>query len=83
MWFYIQNKCDASSLFKLFDVAATGTISAMNLKKIARELGIVISEEELNEMIKRADVDDDGTVSEKEFTDFMMKTIQQFLFIVS
>lgn len=48
----------------------------MNLKKIARELGIVISEEELNEMIKRADVDDDGTVSEKEFTDFMMKTIQ-------
>ena len=60
----------------MFDVAAVGSITASNLKKIARELGITVSEEELNEMIKRADVDGDGEVSEKEFTDFMMQTNQ-------
>ena len=57
----------------MFDVAAVGSITVSNLKKIARELGISVSEEELNEMIKRADVDGDGEVSEKEFTDFMMQ----------
>ena len=73
---YLQNKCDAPSLFKLFDVAAVGSINVSNLKKIARELGISVKEEELEEMIKRADVDGDGEVSEKEFIEFMLKTIQ-------
>ncbi|KAK8824165.1 Centrin [Blastocystis sp. ATCC 50177/Nand II] len=70
------NKCDAASLFKLFDVAANGSIRSSDLKKIARELGVDVKEEELDEMIKAADADGDGAVSEKEFTEFMMKTIQ-------
>ena len=53
----------------MFDVAAVGSIKVSNLKKIARELGISVKEEELEEMIKRADVDGDGEVSEKEFID--------------
>ena len=40
-----------------------------------RELGVEIKEEELEEMIKRADQDDDGEVSEREFADFMMKAM--------
>ena len=46
------------------------------MKKIARELGVDVQEEEFEEMIKAADADGDGAVSEKEFTEFMMKTIQ-------
>ena len=46
------------------------------MKKIARELGVDVKEEELEEMIKAADANGDGAVSEKEFTEFMMKTIQ-------
>ena len=60
----------------MFDVAANGSIRSSDLKKIARELGVDVKAEELEEMIKAADADGDGAVSEKEFTDFMMKTIQ-------
>ncbi|CBK25031.2 uncharacterized protein [Blastocystis hominis] len=70
-----SNKCDAASLFRLFDVGATGSVRVSDLKKVARELGIEIKEEELEEMIKRADQDDDGEVSEREFADFMMKAM--------
>ena len=66
----------------MFDVSAQGSITVSNLKKIARELGITINEEELNEMIKRADGDNDGEVNEKEFTDFMMKNIQYCVFSI-
>ena len=64
----------------MFDVAATGSIRASDLKKIARELGIDIKEEELEEMIRRADTDNDGEVNEKEFTDFMMRAVQWLCF---
>ena len=63
-------------MFKLFDVAAIGSIRSSDLKKIARELGIDMKEEEIEEMIKRADADGDGEVNEQEFTDFMMKAVQ-------
>ena len=48
----------------MFDVAATGSVRVSDLKKIARELGIDIKEEELEEMIRRADTDNDGEVNE-------------------
>ena len=35
-----------------------------------------MKEEELDEMIKAADADGEGAVSEKEITEIMMKTIQ-------
>ena len=60
----------------MFDVAANGSIRSNDLKKIARELGVDVKEEELEEMIKAADADGDGEVNEKEFTEFMMKAIQ-------
>ena len=70
-----SNKCDPASLFKLFDVAALGAIRVSDLKKVARELGVDIKDEELEEMIKRADTDNDGEVTEQEFADFMMKSM--------
>eukprot|EP01067_Filipodium_phascolosomae_P006463 Filipodium_phascolosomae@DN4721_c0_g1_i2.p1 len=42
-------------IFDLFDDDKSGTISLKNLKRVARELGETMSEEELREMIERAD----------------------------
>jgi Ca2+-binding EF-hand superfamily protein len=58
----------------LFDVSGLGSIRINELKKISRELGIDIKEEELEEMIKYADPDNDGEVSKEEFMNFMTQT---------
>ena len=60
--------------FKLFDDDNTGKISLKNLKRVARELGETMSEEELQEMIDEADRDGDGEISEEEFIRIMKKT---------
>mmetsp|Transcript_45378 Transcript_45378/g.63093 ORF Transcript_45378/g.63093 Transcript_45378/m.63093 type:complete len:166 (-) Transcript_45378:115-612(-) len=52
--------------FQLFK-GPTGKISFEDLKAVARELGENMSDEELQEMIREADKDDDGEVSEEEF----------------
>ena len=52
-----NTKEDLERIFKLFDEDRTNEISFANLKKVAEELGEQISEEELREIIKRADLD--------------------------
>ncbi len=52
-----NTKEDLERIFKLFDEDRTNEISFSNLKKVAEELGEQISEEELREIIKRADLD--------------------------
>ncbi|EGR28658.1 hypothetical protein IMG5_170800 [Ichthyophthirius multifiliis] len=60
--------------FRLFDDDQTGRISLKNLKRVARELGEAMTEEELQEMIDEADRDGDGEISEEEFIRIMKKT---------
>ncbi|XP_016046936.2 centrin-2 isoform X1 [Erinaceus europaeus] len=60
--------------FKLFDDDETGKISFNNLKRVARELGENLTDEELQEMIDEADRDGDGEVSKQEFLRIMKKT---------
>merc|ERR1719199_917394 len=48
---------DIAKVFRLFDDDRTGTISARNLQRIARELGEPLAPEDLEEMIRRADTD--------------------------
>eukprot|EP00976_Prorocentrum_cordatum_P051003 1029902-Prorocentrum_minimum.AAC.7 len=60
--------------FRLFDDDETGKISFKNLKRVAKELGENMSDEELQEMIDEADRDGDGEVNEEEFFRIMKKT---------
>ncbi|GLH02218.1 hypothetical protein R5R35_006874 [Gryllus longicercus] len=60
--------------FRLFDDDETGKISFKNLKRVSRELGENLTDEELQEMIDEADRDGDGEISQDEFLRIMKKT---------
>ena len=68
-----DSKEDIQKVFQLFDDSSKGSISLDNLKRVARELGEDMSEEELKEMIERADLDGDGVISMDEFFNIMTK----------
>ncbi|NXF35295.1 CETN2 protein, partial [Nyctibius bracteatus] len=69
-----DSKEEILKAFKLFDDDETGKISFKNLKRVARELGENLTDEELQEMIDEADRDGDGEVSEQEFLRIMKQT---------
>ena len=58
----------------MFDDDDTGKISFRNLKRVARELGENMTDEELQEMIDEADRDGDGEINLEEFMRIMKKT---------
>lgn len=60
--------------FRLFDDDDTGKISFKNLKRVSKELGENLTDEELQEMIDEADRDGDGEISQEEFLRIMKKT---------
>lgn len=53
--------------FKLFDDDQTGKISLKNLRRVAKELGENLTDEELRAMIEEFDLDGDGEIDEQEF----------------
>ncbi len=64
---------DLKKVFNFFDLDKSGYISIKNLKAIVKELGENIDEHELQEMIQKADQDQDGQVSEEEFYNIMTR----------
>ncbi len=60
--------------FRLFDEDESGSISFKNLKRVAKELGENMGDEEIQEMIDEADRDGDGVINEDEFIRIMKKT---------
>lgn len=69
-----DSKEEILKAFKLFDDDNTGKISFKNLKRVAKELGENLTDEELQEMIDEADRDGDGEINEAEFLRIMKKT---------
>lgn len=68
-----DSKEDILKVFQLFDENSNGHITLESLKRVARELGEDMSEEELKEMIDRADLDGDGKINQDEFYNIMTK----------
>jgi Ca2+-binding EF-hand superfamily protein len=60
--------------FRLFDDDDSGAINFAKLKRVARELGESMSDEELQEMIDEADRDGDGVINLEDFMRVMKKT---------
>ncbi|ELR53522.1 Centrin-1, partial [Bos mutus] len=60
--------------FKLFDDDDTGSISLNNIKRVAKELGENLTDDELQEMLDEADHDGDGEINKEEFLKMMQKT---------
>ncbi|XP_061541834.1 uncharacterized protein cetn2 [Phyllopteryx taeniolatus] len=69
-----DSKEEILKAFRLFDDDETGRISFKNLKRVAKELGENLTDEELQEMIEEADRDGDGEVNQQEFLRIMKKT---------
>ncbi|KAK3089991.1 hypothetical protein FSP39_008270 [Pinctada imbricata] len=58
---------DLAEVFSVFDLEGSGKISALCLKEAMSSLGINVTEEDADEMIKEVDTDADGLVDIKEF----------------
>ena len=59
--------------FRLFDSEHRSHIGFKEIKKVAKELGENMADEELNEMIAEADKDGDGELTEEDFIRIMKK----------
>merc|ERR1711865_114897 len=68
-----DSKDDIVKAFRLFDDDETGKVSFKNLKRVSKELGEAMGDDELQEMIDEADTDGDGEVNEEEFLKIMKK----------
>merc|ERR1711887_153664 len=58
--------------FKVFDRDGNGLISAAELRHVMTNLGEKLTDEEVDEMIREADVDGDGRINYEEFVRMMM-----------
>ncbi|CAH1399342.1 unnamed protein product [Nezara viridula] len=68
-----SSKIELERAFQLMDKEEKGFISIDDLRRVAKDIGEVISEEEMQEMIDEADSSNTGHVSKEDFLNFMNK----------
>ena len=68
-----ESRPGVQKIFNLFDVDKKGTVSFKDLKRVSKELGETMSDEEIREMIERADSNGDGEISFDDFYLIMTK----------
>jgi len=59
--------------FCLFDDEGSDKITFKNLKRVAKELGENMTDDEIHDMLDEAEGDGDGEISKKEFKRIMKK----------
>jgi Ca2+-binding EF-hand superfamily protein len=62
-----------AKIFNLFDVERKGSITLKDLKRVSKELGESMTDDELREMLERADSNGDGEISLDDFYNIMTK----------
>jgi calmodulin len=79
MWCYspTKSKCNRNvieiyPISQVFDRDGNGFISAAELRHVMTNLGEKLTDEEVDEMIREADVDGDGQINYEEFVKMMM-----------
>ncbi|KAF5185727.1 Calmodulin [Thalictrum thalictroides] len=68
--------------FRVFDKDQNGFISAAELRHVMTNLGEKLTDEEVDEMIREADVDGDGQINYEEFVKVMMAKLGIMLSVV-
>lgn len=68
----LQTEEEVINAFRVFDKEGNGLISTAELKHIMMTIGDKMTEEEADEMIHEADIDDDGIINYEEFVRMMM-----------
>ncbi|KAJ3684577.1 hypothetical protein LUZ61_013741 [Rhynchospora tenuis] len=67
--------------FRVFDKDQNGFISAAELRHVMTNLGEKLTDEEVDEMIREADVDGDGQINYEEFVKVMMVALNDFVLL--
>merc|ERR1712072_919928 len=68
-----NTKEEIDRVFKLFDKDRNGTLEADDLSRVCKELGEDMPEEDVREVIQRADLDGDGVVNLDDFYNVLTK----------
>lgn len=68
----LESADDLKEQFKIFDRDGSGFISTPELRHIMMNLGEKLSEEEVNQMIKEANPDENGLINYNEFIDTLL-----------
>ncbi|XP_071502886.1 neo-calmodulin-like [Diadema antillarum] len=72
-----QSQVDAEEFrdaFRVFDKDDTGTLSAAELRHVMTSLGEKLTDAEVDEMIREADVRSDGRINYEEFVQMVAQT---------
>ncbi|KAG0646486.1 Calmodulin [Hyphodiscus hymeniophilus] len=69
----VDFEAEMKSAFKVFDHDGSGTISLDELRRVMTSFGELLSEDELDSMIKEVDKNGDGSIDYEEFVQFMLK----------
>ena len=67
-----QTEDEVINAFRVFDKEGNGLIPSAELKHIMMTIGDKMTEEEAQEMINEADIDEDGFINYEEFVRMMM-----------
>ncbi|KAL2193243.1 hypothetical protein P885DRAFT_72413 [Corynascus similis CBS 632.67] len=64
-------------VFEIFVLPGAGDITADELGKVMRELGLNPTEAELRDLVNEVDVNNDGVISFEEFLGLMSQTVKE------
>ena len=67
-----QTEEEVINAFRVFDKEGNGLIASAELKHIMMSIGDKMTEEEADEMVNEADIDEDGMINYEEFVRMMM-----------